>query len=492
MTLSVCMIVKNEEKNIKRALNSIKDICDEIIVVDTGSTDKTIEILNIFNAKIINYEWCNDFSKARNISIKNATSDWILILDADEEIDKINAQKLKNALDIYSEFEGLYMTLSNFSKGNKTSSAVVFRVFKRNKLYEFSGKIHEQIIDSILKQHSNNKLIDTDIEIFHYGYDTSIVDMNLKSKRNLELLLSVDDKDKDGYYYYNLGSEYIRAGNIEKCIENYKISIKKSNYKTSPNIFYPYLIFNLVKLLILDKKPNQAYIYFNDNIDNFTDFKDLYYLGAIAAFQINNFSNAKEFLDKYYSTKTIHNFYPSSNLNQTFNMAKINNSIIEKAFIDENPISKERFSLTVCIVIDSSFDISSTLNSIKKLNCDKFIISNEVIDNKGDAERDLGIKIIDCYKSISEQVIIDYTMTNYKNSFLLILKSSEGITYQGILKMQALLRNPEGFHCCYLQIIYNKEVTYEKRLFNIIENICSDHTFYDKNLIATDIAIISN
>lgn len=493
MTLSVCMIVKNEENNIKRALNSIKNIADEIVVVDTGSTDKTLEILNQFNVKVINYKWSNDFSKARNVSIENATSDWILILDADEELDKINGENLKNVLNNYSQYEGLYMTLTNFSKGSKTTSAVVFRVFKRNALYRFSGKIHEQIIDSILKYQDNDKLIDTDIEIFHYGYDDSIVDINLKSKRNLELLLSVDNKDKDGYYYYNLGSEYIRAGNNEKCIENYKIAITKANYKSSPTIFYPYLIFNLVKLLILDKKPGMAYSYFKDNIDNFLDFKDLYFLGAIAAFEIKNFQKAKELIDKYYNTNPIHNLYPSNNLEEVFKINEINAAIIKNAFIDENPISSENLPLTVCIVIDTSWDIGDTLNSIKKLNCNKFIISTEGIDNKEKAELDLGIKIIDSYKTISDKVTINYVKSNYKTSFLLIVKSNEGVTYMGLLKIQALLKNPKNFHSCYLQIISEKhsDVNYEKRLFNLIEDTSEDSEFYDKNIIATDITIIS-
>lgn len=513
MTLSVCMIVKNEEKNIKRALNSVKNIADEIVVVDTGSKDKTLNILNDFkvkninsvNVKIINYKWENDFSKARNISLENATSDWILVLDADEEIDKTNGENLKNTINNYKEYEGLYMTLTNFSKGVKTTSAIVFRVFKRNALYRFSGKIHEQIIDSILKIYENNKLIDTDIEIIHYGYDNSVVDTNLKSKRNLELLLSVEEQEKDGYYYYNLGSEYIRAGNTEKCIENYKIAIEKSNYKTSPTIFYPYLIFNLVKLLILNKKPNVAYSYFEDNINNFSDFKDLYYLGAISAFQIGNFSKAKELVEKYYNTNPIHNFYPSNNLEQSFNINEINKAIVEKAFIEENPISSEKCPLTICIEINSSFEIGNTLKSIKNINCHKFIISNEVLDNKEKAEKDLGITIVDDYKTISEKTIINYTKTNYKTPYLLIIKSNEWLTYIGILKLQALLKNPGNFHSAYVQIIEKNiekhiekntetnmgNINYEKRLFKIEPIFYFQEEFYDKNIMATDISIIS-
>lgn len=500
MTLSVCMIVKNEEKNIKRALNSVKNIADEIVVVDTGSSDRTLEILKDFkgkninniNMKIINYKWEKDFSKARNISIENASCDWILVLDADEEIDKINGENLKNALENYKQYEGIYMSLANFSKGFRTTSAVVFRVFKRNELYRFSGKIHEQIVGSILSYVKNDRLIDSDIEIYHYGYDESIVDISLKSKRNLELLLAVEEKEKDGYYYYNLGSEYIRVGNTEKCIENYKIAIEKSNYKTSPNIFYPYLIFNLVKLLLLEKNPSLAYSYFEDNIDNFTDFKDLYYLGAISAFQINEFSKANKLLEQYYNTNPLHNFYPSNNLAESFNMNEINKAIGEKAFMEDNPICSDRLSLTICVHVDSSFEIGNTIESIKNINCEKFIISNEAIDNKEEAEKDLGMKIIDCYKEIDHEIIIDHARANYKSGYLLIIKSGEIITYIGALKLQELLKKPGDFHSSYVQIVEKdmKNMNYEQRLFKIPLKFQLQENFYDENYIATDISIL--
>ncbi|MFN4149737.1 MAG: glycosyltransferase family 2 protein, partial [Candidatus Sericytochromatia bacterium] len=84
--LSLCLITKNEEKNIARCLDSVQGIVDEIILLDTGSTDKTVEIAKNYNAKIFYSDWENDFSKARNESINKATGDWILILDADEEL----------------------------------------------------------------------------------------------------------------------------------------------------------------------------------------------------------------------------------------------------------------------------------------------------------------------------------------------------------------------------------------------------------------------
>ena len=86
MKLSACMIVKNEEHFLPQALESIQPLVDEIIVVDTGSTDKTVQIAEMFGAKVYIHPWQNDFSLHRNQSIGYATGDWVLIIDADEKI----------------------------------------------------------------------------------------------------------------------------------------------------------------------------------------------------------------------------------------------------------------------------------------------------------------------------------------------------------------------------------------------------------------------
>ena len=82
--ISLCMIVKNEEEYLPRCLENIKDIVDEIIIVDTGSTDKTVEIAKSYGAKVYYFKWNNNFSEARNVSLKYATKDWILILNVDD------------------------------------------------------------------------------------------------------------------------------------------------------------------------------------------------------------------------------------------------------------------------------------------------------------------------------------------------------------------------------------------------------------------------
>ena len=153
------MIVKNEEKVLKRCLNCVKDIVDEIIIVDTGSTDKTKEIARKYTDKVLDFKWVNDFSKARNYSFSKATKDYILWLDADDVIAKENQKKLlqlKNTLPKNTDIVMMkYVTsiVPHFSYYRE-------RLLKREKNYKWKSPVHEVI-------ELNGNLQYTDIEIHH-------------------------------------------------------------------------------------------------------------------------------------------------------------------------------------------------------------------------------------------------------------------------------------------------------------------------------------
>ena len=150
-TLSVCMIVKNEEETIARCLECAQKIADEIIVVDTGSTDNTKEICKKFTDKIYDFKWCYDFSKARNYSFSKATKDYIMWLDADDvildsDIDKII--ELKRELD-EKKYDIVKLKYDMSDKnGNITMSYYRERILKKSKGYKWISPIHEVIIQS--------------------------------------------------------------------------------------------------------------------------------------------------------------------------------------------------------------------------------------------------------------------------------------------------------------------------------------------------------
>lgn len=145
MSLSVCLIVRNEEEVIARCLACVKKFADEIIVVDTGSIDRTVEEVKKFTDKIYFFKWIDDFSAARNFSLDKATCDYIMWLDADDVVTDENCRKIKELLNV-SDFDMAYLAYAaNVENGVPTFVYYRERIFKRSKNYRFSGAVHEAV-----------------------------------------------------------------------------------------------------------------------------------------------------------------------------------------------------------------------------------------------------------------------------------------------------------------------------------------------------------
>ena len=147
-TLSLCMIVKNEEDVIGRCLECVSDIFDEIIVVDTGSEDKTRDIVKKYTKNLYYFKWIEDFAAARNYAFSKATKDYIMWLDADDIIldkDKEKIKELKINMDKSIDMVMMKYNTSFDSDGNVTFSYYRERIFKRSKKFRWIGEIHEVI-----------------------------------------------------------------------------------------------------------------------------------------------------------------------------------------------------------------------------------------------------------------------------------------------------------------------------------------------------------
>jgi len=207
--LSLCMIVKNEEENLKSCLSQLVNFVDEIIIADTGSSDNTKTIASEFTDKIYDFKWCSDFSKARNFSISKASNDWILVLDADEFIVDFNRDNLNKFINDFSSKNKVgriqRINIMDDSNDNKKYIERVNRLFNR-KYFHYEGIIHEQIVAL------NNKTYKTenvDIIADHVGYTKEVLNRTDKIKRNIELLdAAVKNNSEDPYLYFQLGKSY--------------------------------------------------------------------------------------------------------------------------------------------------------------------------------------------------------------------------------------------------------------------------------------------
>ncbi|MCL2101380.1 MAG: glycosyltransferase [Fibromonadales bacterium] len=209
--ISLCMIVKNEEKNIGECLESARGLADEIIVVDTGSNDKTIEIAKSYGAKIEHFAWTKDFSAARNYSISKASCQWIVWLDADDRVPAKTAEELRKKISTESMNKVFYLVICNTANEGKTGTRFSqIRVFPNNLEIRFQGKIHEHILPSVKKLN----LIEEKcaLEIFHTGYEDPII-LKEKQIRNLDLFKEeypdLMKMDSNAMFHYAVSLEII-------------------------------------------------------------------------------------------------------------------------------------------------------------------------------------------------------------------------------------------------------------------------------------------
>lgn len=220
--ISLCMIVKNEEKVIERCLSSVVHLVDEVIVVDTGSTDRTKELVLKYTSKVHDFEWISDFSAARNYAASKASGEWILVLDADEYVDEENFKEF--ILEIKEDngrYDSYYAKILNFT-GNFGESLVQNfhdRIYKNNCEISYYRKIHEQFKSNTGKElkYKNSSLL-----IFHSGYLKTTVDEKEKNHRNKELIAKEMKSGKNkAFDYFNLGNEYCSKGEYAKALDSY-------------------------------------------------------------------------------------------------------------------------------------------------------------------------------------------------------------------------------------------------------------------------------
>ena len=298
MLLSACLIAKNEALTLPKCLESLKGAVDEIILVDTGSSDNTIAIAESYGAKVFHYEWTNDFAAARNEALRHASSDFILVIDADEFLEEMHKQRLRDFLST-TNAEGIFITVKNYlgSLNNLTSvmGIRVMRIFRRGHFY--TGAIHEQVADSVAK--SGRPITTLDVELHHLGYTTEFLQNRGKSTRNTHLLEEELAKDPDNLFQRsNLIAEYVLQRDWQKCIVLAKDTwdkIRKTPTQTWVN-FTPRIVMNLLHALWESGKKEEAMKLAKEAIIYFPWFTDMKKRYANMLAEIGNLRESAQLL----------------------------------------------------------------------------------------------------------------------------------------------------------------------------------------------------
>jgi len=217
--LSVCIIARNEEKFITDCILSVKEIASEIILVDTGSSDKTVEIAESHCCRVFHMQWQDDFSLARNQAIEKASYPFILSIDADERLinPEVMAATLVNAADSDGGWLINVESQARRNDGNfDVYNSKLLRLFRNHPEIRFSGVIHEQVVDSIIKL--GLKIADSELHFIHLGYSHDSSSMRTKQERNLRLLnKAIDSNPNDPYLLHQRSRTYLALGEIQKA-----------------------------------------------------------------------------------------------------------------------------------------------------------------------------------------------------------------------------------------------------------------------------------
>lgn len=302
--LSIAMMVKNEEKNIEKSLSAISklkgSIDIEIIVVDTGSSDNTVDIAKKYTDKVFFHKWEDDFAKMRNISLSYCIGEWILVLDADEVLDNLEEIiRLFNSKEI-EKYNTATVKIKNYSTSSKETNSIVniYRLFRRDESVKYVGIIHERPIckEPVLKSKitfSHNGYINNDYELMEY-----------KFKRNTKLLLKhIEENGDDIYTYFQLSQSYFVAEKTKEAIYYIKRAInmigndynlfKKSLYVFATYYKELYSMNNYDKCIEVCKKVNKE----DKNI------LDTYYLLSSCYYKNKNYQEAIKYGETYLKVK---------------------------------------------------------------------------------------------------------------------------------------------------------------------------------------------
>jgi len=306
-TLSIGMIVKNEEKWLEKCLTALKPLMEavssELIIVDTGSTDKTVEIAEKFTDKVYFFEWINDFAAARNFGLDKAKGEWFMFIDADEILDKDISEMVDffNNPEKSSQYNTCFYAIRNFTIHGKAAYVVINsqRIARRTPELRFLGEIHEYF-NSVNPIHYFNTFVE------HWGYNYSTTEEDkAKSKRNLEILYKqLEETPQDNYdNRVKLFCEIIDSfrGDEEKRDEYIVKAIEAAKKVNVPLAYVrPYHV--AMSHYMIDR-PNDTIKYADEYISvakgNEAHIVDAYAFKTIALFHAKKYNKIKETADKY-------------------------------------------------------------------------------------------------------------------------------------------------------------------------------------------------
>ncbi|QQU33933.1 glycosyltransferase [Bacillus cereus] len=254
--LSACLIVKNEEEMLRKCLESLRMVVEEIIVVDTGSTDSTKEIAKQFTDKVYDFEWTNDFSEARNFAASKANGEWIVAIDADECVDPDNFKEAINEIKSHQNKFNMYLVeITSFSGtlGENTTVNQMPRIYINDGTICYKRAIHEQLEAA----EGELRVSLSSLKVYHYGYLLNVVVKQNKENRNIQIIeKEMNKEDNIAFSYFNYGQELRRLNKQEEALNHF---IKAYTCKKSVDEgWVRTCLFYIIECLVMLKRFEEA------------------------------------------------------------------------------------------------------------------------------------------------------------------------------------------------------------------------------------------
>lgn len=367
MYISQCLIVKNEEKNIEHCLTHLKIIVDEQIVVDTGSTDRTVEIAKKLGARIFHFDWIDDFSAARNFALEKAKGDWIIFLDCDEYFSGDSVNYIKDCITRLGDkknIDGLTCELINIDLNNNilaTVKNVSPRIFKRKEYLKYNKRIHEVLCNTKFSK-SNPVLADASsyLKIFHTGYADKEIDKKNKNERNINLLKKELEKNPNDS---KLNLYLSKQLNMEKMYEEaLEYSLKSLQYIDKTIIYdYYYTIYSniMINMIELSKPYEEIKSIFDDAVKYFDDYPDYYMHMSTASLRDNKIKESIDYLEKCISC--CENYNKDIECYALGKIDKIYYNLLKVYLIDNNKPKVVKLSVSLLKVDKYNFEVLTIL-----------------------------------------------------------------------------------------------------------------------------------
>ncbi|MCM1156480.1 MAG: glycosyltransferase [Roseburia sp.] len=314
LPITVCMIAKNEDNHIEECLKRLRPCKFEIVVVDTGSVDRTVERAQRYTDKVFHFDWCSDFSAARNYSISQASNDWVLNIDCDEYLENINLETIAAALKDNQESVGMIVRNNPYiiQGARSIMSERIGRLFNRRYCH-YEGIIHEQVTTLEGKEPASFEL---PLTFYHEGY-VAESDKRMRATRNLEMLLrDLETKEANPYIYFQLGQNYVYLNDLEKAAHYYKLGL---DLNCDPHYAFVQTMLETYGYCLIELAQYDLALELQEKYDLFADRADFVYLMGMIYMKKNMWEKAIEEFTKAttlttYSRKGVNSYHAYYNI----------------------------------------------------------------------------------------------------------------------------------------------------------------------------------